>query len=342
MNILITGHKGYVGSVLVPHLLRSTMDMNIRGIDTGYFEDCLTTTENIDTVNVLDEIRADVRQLSNKHLQGIDAIIHLAAISNDPIGNSFQAITNEVNYEATVRLAKAAKTAGIKNFVFASSCSVYGANADEIVAEDGTLQPLTAYARSKIDSEHALSKLSGPEFTVVALRFGTACGFSPRTRLDLVVNDFVAAALSKRRIELLSQGLAWRPFIHVEDMARALSWAMSQRTGTFEAFNVGSQAMTIKISDLATKAAEIIPNTVVKMAPDAQADKRTYRVDFSKYQKHAPKAQPRWTIEETIADLYENLKQAGFDDADFRSNNLIRLNKLNHYRLMPVELSAGV
>lgn len=332
MNVLITGHKGYVGSVLVPYLHQTDASCDITGIDTGYFEDCLTVASGTGDVPVSHDVRADIRHLSIDHLQKIDAVIHLAAISNDPIGNSFRRATHQVNYEATIRLATLAKVAGVKTFVFASSCSVYGANADEIVSEDGSLNPLTAYARSKIDSEQALGGLADADFTVVALRFGTACGFSPRTRLDLVVNDFVASALATGTITLLSQGLAWRPFIHVEDMARTLTWAARRQTGEFSAFNVGSRQMTIKISDLAEKAASIIPGTDVEMAPNAQPDKRTYRVDFAKYQRHAPAVQPVWTIEETISDLYEKLKLAGFNDADFRSGSLIRLNKLKALR----------
>ena len=221
MQVLITGNMGYVGSVLVRHLRERFFDAKLVGYDSGYFAHCLTASDTLPECVLNRQIFGDVRKFSKDYLKGVDAVVHLAAISNDPMGNRFESVTEEINYLAGVEIAKLALEAGVQKFVFASSCSVYGAAEGGPRREADPLNPLTAYARSKIATEQALSKWDSGPMTITALRFATACGMSERLRLDLVLNDFVACALSSGKISVLSDGTPWRPLIDVKDMARA-------------------------------------------------------------------------------------------------------------------------
>ena len=331
MRILITGNMGYVGPVVVRHLRSVFPHARLIGLDLGLFAHNLTGPTLPETL--LDQQRfGDVRDVSSEDLHGIDAIVHLAAISNDPIGNRFGAVTEEINYRASVRMAEAAVEAGVKNFVFASSCSVYGfANDGRPRRETDPLHPLTAYAKSKIATEDALRQMDRRGMAVTSLRFSTACGMSDRLRLDLVVNDFVASAVATGEITVLSDGTPWRPLIDVKDMARAIEWAIqrSPRGGDYLALNVGAGRWNYQVRQLAEAVAQALPNTRVSVNQDAQSDRRSYKVDFSLFSELAPKHQPIVTLNQSIRELHRGLTAMRFHDPDFRNSQLIRLKVLD-------------
>ena len=221
MKILITGNMGYVGPILVRRLRDSYPDADLIGLDMGYFGNCLSSTGILPECRVNRQHFADVRNFPAALLSGVDAVVYLAALSNDPLGHAFEEATLDINYRSCVRAAKMAKEAGVKSFVFASSCSVYGSAEDGARTEASPVNPLTAYAKSKVWTERDLAPLADGRFKVTCLRFATACGMSDRLRLDLVLNDFVAGAVASKKISILSDGTPWRPLIHVKDMARA-------------------------------------------------------------------------------------------------------------------------
>jgi nucleoside-diphosphate-sugar epimerase len=263
-------------------------------------------------------------------LSGYDAVVQLAAVSNDPMGNQFEAVTFDINQNATVAIAKAAARAGVKNFVFASSCSVYGVAEGGPRKEADPLNPITAYAKSKIGTERELLKIDS-DMVVTCLRFATACGMSDRLRLDLVLNDFVACALSTGEITVLSDGSPWRPLIDVADMARAIDWAVERSAsngGRYLAVNVGSNDRNYQVRDLACAVAAAVPGTKVSINTSAPADSRSYQVDFSLYRSLAPNHQPVVDLKQSIQNLMSGLKRMNFKDMDFRSSELMRLKVL--------------
>ncbi|RED50821.1 NAD-dependent epimerase/dehydratase family protein [Aestuariispira insulae] len=332
-NILINGNMGYIGPPLTKHLMSSKEDYCLHGFDTGYFAHCLTTKDGLPERQLKAQYFGDIRNYPNQIMDGIDAVVHLAAISNDPIGNAYEQVTAEINIEASVEIARAAKAAGVKRFVFASSCSVYGAGPDKACDEKAPLNPVTAYARSKIAMEEALAELADDDFKVTCLRFATACGWSDRLRLDLVLNDFVASAIATGTITILSDGTPWRPLIHVDDMARAIEWAIQSDADTpFLALNTGSDRWNYQIRDLAHAVADIIPGVDVSINQDAMPDKRTYKVDFSKFSELAQGYTPQVSLEDAIRGLQAGLTAVGFKDAEFRASNLMRLNMLNSHQ----------
>ncbi len=331
MKILITGNMGYVGPGLLEQLRRSTPDAILTGVDTGYFAHCLTGVSRFPEDRLDVQYFSDLRTLPEGLFDGVDAVVHLAAISNDPMGDRFKEVTHDINFKASLDVAKKAKAAGASSFVFASSCSVYGFAEGEARNEQAPLNPLTAYAKSKIGMENELNKLAGDDFVVTCLRFATACGASDRLRLDLVLNDFVAGAIAAKQITVLSDGTPWRPLIHVRDMALAIDWALqrsSNHGGAFLALNSGSDEWNYQVRDLAEAVAEIIPGVEVSINTDAPADKRSYQVDFALYKKLAPDHQPQMTLKTSIEDLAERLEFMNFSDSDFRNSQLIRLKVL--------------
>jgi nucleoside-diphosphate-sugar epimerase len=330
MRILITGNMGYVGPVVVSHLREQHPDAELIGLDLGLFASCLTS-DGPAPETLLDQQRfGDVREITEEDLEGVDAVVHLAAISNDPIGNRFEAVTDEINHRASLRLAECAAAAGVRNFVFASSCSVYGIAEGGARRETDAVAPLTAYARSKVATEQGLAQLDLNGMVVTCLRFATACGFSPRLRLDLVLNDFVACALSSRRITVLSDGTPWRPLIDVRDMARALDWAVMrerEQGGRMLVVNAGSLGRNHQVRELAHAVAAAVPGADVSINTAAPVDSRSYRVDFSKFSELAPAHQPLVDLRASIDGLVTGLRAMGFDDAEFRASpKLIRLN----------------
>lgn len=334
MKILITGNMGYVGPSVLSQIRRSYPDATIIGLDVGYFAHCLTNAEFLPECLAQIQYFVDVRQVPPETIKGVDVILHLAGISNDPMGKTFEAVTFDINFHASVELARQAKAAGVKAFVFASSCSVYGIADDTPRKESSPLNPLTAYAKSKINTETELEKLADKNFTVTCLRFATACGMSARLRLDLVVNDFVACAVSSKNITILSDGTPWRPLIHIRDMARAFDWAISRdaSSGTFLAVNVGSDGWNYQVKDLAEAVATVVPGVNVSINKSAPQDSRSYRVDFAQYKKLAPNHQPQVDLLTTIGELKTGLEAMGFSDPNFRSSKYMRLEVLRGLR----------
>jgi nucleoside-diphosphate-sugar epimerase len=332
-KILILGNLGYIGSVLIEYLKNKKIKNYIIGFDNAYFQSCLLN-RYYNTDNFLDcQLYGDIRNMDFNLLNNVDYVISLAAISNDPMGNIFEKPTNEINYEATFRIAKEAKARGVKKFIFASSCSVYGSYGEEPKNEKSKLNPLTIYAKSKIICEEKLDKIASKKFNIICLRFATACGASPRIRLDLVLNDFIASAILKNEIELLSDGNSWRPLIDIHDMCRAIDWAMEYNPKISENFltvNTGSNEWNYKIKELANKVKKIIPGTKILFSKNAKIDKRSYKVDFSLFNKIAPKHQPLYDIDSTIIETYNLIKNSNFKLLDFRNSNFIRLNVLKN------------
>lgn len=334
MKILITGNLGYVGPVLVRHLRLRYPDAVLLGFDSGYFAHCLTGAEVLPETLVDVQHFGDVRNLPEKLLEDVDSVVHLAAVSNDPMGNRFEKVTEDINYLSSARIARVARDRGVKHFVFASSCSMYGAAEGGPKRECDDLNPLTAYARSKAATEAALRDMDHGEMVITALRFATACGMSPRLRLDLVVNDFVACALSTGVVSVLSDGTPWRPLIHVDDMALAIDWAINRHPeegGSFLAVNTGSTQWNHQVRDLAHAVAASIGGTKVKIDTAAPPDKRSYRVDFSLFSELAPEHQPRVTLRVAIEGLRDGLLRMGFCDAAFRTSQFMRLKVLDKH-----------
>ncbi len=333
MNILVTGNLGYVGPVVVAHLRKTHPDARIVGVDNGWFAHCLTTRDTVPEL-LLDEQRyGDVRSITENDLRGFDAVVHLAAVSNDPMGNRFEDVTDAINRQSSIRIAELAARAGVGHFAFASSCSIYGFAADgKARSETDAVNPLTAYARSKIGTETGLAAVTNSQMVITCLRFATACGMSPRLRLDLVLNDFVACALSSGEITVLSDGTPWRPLIHVSDMARAIDWAITRdpdNGGHNLRVNVGSANWNYQVAQLAQAVQSAVPGTRVSINTNAAPDNRSYKVDFSLYRDLAPDHQPRMTLDETISGLHDGLMAIGFADRDFRHSPFMRLKVLD-------------
>jgi nucleoside-diphosphate-sugar epimerase len=321
---------GYVGPSVVQQLRDAYSSARLIGLDLGYFGSVLTGVETLPECRVDLQYFGDVRRPPLEAIRHVDAVVHLAAISNDPMGNRFEQVTLEVNHRATVALAELAKRQGASAFVFASSCSVYGSAEDEARTEGSPVAPVTAYARSKVLAEQDLARLADKGFRVTCLRFATACGMSERLRLDLVLNDFVAAAVAAKTIRILSDGTPWRPLIHVRDMARAIAWALGREAtaGPFLTLNVGADEGNHQVRDLAAAVAKVIPGVEIWVNPDAGPDRRSYRVSFERFRGLAPDHQPRHQLVDTVTELAEGLARMRFSDADFRQSSLIRLNVL--------------
>ena len=301
----------------------------------GYFANCLTRAEILPECRVDQQYFIDVRHVPSELLDGVDAVVHLAGISNDPMGNTYEEVTLDINYRASVELAKKAKQRGVRSIVFASSCSMYGSADDSPRDEKSTLNPLTAYAKSKVYTERDLETIADERFKVTSLRFSTACGMSERLRLDLVLNDFVAGAVASKKITILSDGTPWRPLINIQDMARAIDWAIMRDIsagGNFLAVNVGSDEWNYQVRDLAEAVARVIPDVEVSINKNAQPDKRSYRVSFDLFKKLAPHHQPEVDLITSIQELKVGLEAMRFTDADFRNSRLMRLKVLTELR----------
>jgi len=328
---------GYVGPAVIQRLKKVYTDLVLIGFDAGYFGSCVSNYERLPETCMDRQYYGDMRNFHEEILDGTDAVVHLAAISNDPIGNLFEDVTLEINFKASLKLAQKAKKAGVKRFIFASSCSMYGAAEDGARSETSPLNPLTAYARSKVHTESELKELAGDGFQVTCLRFSTACGWSDRLRLDLVLNDFVACAVTSGEITILSDGTPWRPLINVRDMARAIEWAAARddkNGGSFLAVNVGSDEWNYQVKDLAEAVQKVIPGVKVSINPHAQPDKRSYRVSFDLFRRIAPRHQPQVDLIESIRELKEGLERIRFNNADFRNSDFMRLKHLTRLQKM--------
>jgi nucleoside-diphosphate-sugar epimerase len=332
MRILIAGNLGYIGPSVTSQLRSTFPDAELIGFDIGYFAHCLTNPSLFPEVRLNQQVFGDIRKFPEDLLNGVDAVVDLAAISNDPMGKKYEEITLDVNYKAAVNLAKLSKKHGVKSFVYASSCSMYGAASDYPKKENDEVNPLTAYARSKVYTEKDLYPLADGNFKITCLRYSTACGFSNRLRLDLVLNDFVAGALVNKEINILSDGTPWRPMINTKDMARAIEWAIIRDKtagGNFLAVNTGMNSWNNQIKPLAEAVAQEIPGVKVTVNPEAPPDKRSYMVNFDLFKELAPNHQPIHDLTTTIREIRDNLIGMKFSDPNFRESGLIRLKVLD-------------
>lgn len=329
---LITGVLGYVA----PAVLQSMPEgWSAVGIDAGYFGSVLQPGVRPPETRLSRLLFKDVRDLDKTDLRGFDAVIHLAALSNDPIGKEFDSLTDRVNAQESHRVAKLAREAGVRRFVFASSGSVYGAGGTTPRDEGSETAPLTAYALSKVRAESLLQSLADDDFRVTCLRFATACGWSPRVRLDLVLNDFVASALTTGRIDVLSDGSPWRPLVHIGDMARAIWWAASADLSGLDPYiltNVGRDDWNFQVKDLARIVTDEIPGTAVTINTEALPDLRSYRVSFARWRDLAPEAQPVASLGAVVQELADRLRNHPYATPDFRSSPLVRLHVLRGLR----------
>ena len=323
MRVLVTGHRGYIGVVLAPML--QARGCEVVGVDADWFAGCDFGGAYEDPTRFLTK---DVRDLEPADLEGVDAVCHLAALSNDPLGDIDAALTHEINHVSSVRLAEQAKAAGVRRFLFSSSCSTYGAAAsDDFLDEEAPLNPVTPYGVSKVATEGALSALADDDFSPVYLRNATACGISRRLRVDLVLNNLTAWAVTTGKVRLLSDGTPWRPLVHVEDIARAFVAILEAPSEAIhdEAFNVGRTEENFRIRELAEIVAGTVPGCELEIAAGAGPDSRTYRVDFSKIGGRVPGFQPRWTARSSAQEIYDSYRAVGLTAAAFQGSRYTRL-----------------
>ena len=341
MKILITGNMGYLGPAVARQLRMSRPGAVITGLDSGLFAGCLAVPQSLP--QLLPECQmdyqcfADIRNFPRQILDGVDAVVHLAAAPGGPQSNLFEDVTFEINYLATIELANEARRRGVSSFVYASSCSIYGlAASGKKMMEYATPNPLTAYAKSKVFSERQLERFAGPGFKITSLRFPEACGMSERLRLDLVMNGFVAEALSTGQIVLPGGDAAWRPLINVKDMARAIDWAISRDSsqgGHFLAVNAGSVDGNYRIKDIALAVADEIPGIKVFASNESPADISSYAVDFSLFEKLAPEHQPLNGLRSSILEVKSGLEGSGLlgQNQDYRSSRFMRFKMLDEF-----------
>lgn len=321
VRVLITGNLGYVGTVLSNVIRQNHGDWTIHGLDSELFAHCVLPEIPLPDGVFDRQISRDLRDAVKSDFNGVDAVIHLGAVSNDPIGNEFESATVSTNIDALKRVAVLASSAGVSRFVFASSCSVYGKNETGDCDEGSQIAPISTYAKSKVEAEEFLRTISNSDFQVISLRFATACGFSPRWRTDLVLNEFVFDAVETGTVRVLSDGSPWRPLIHVQDMSRAMLWALSHELAepeSYLAINAGSSGWNYQIRDLAEAVSSSIPGSRVVWSEDGKPDPRSYKVDFSLFQRLAPNHQPVVSLDQAIRemaagiDASKNLTATGF------------------------------
>jgi nucleoside-diphosphate-sugar epimerase len=328
MQVLLTGHRGYIGSVA--STMTRSAGHEVTGLDTGLFDGC-DFGKKPDSIP---EIIKDIRNITADDLEGFDAVLHLAALSNDPLGNLDSDLTYAINHRASVKLAELAKKAGVKRFVFASSCSTYGAAGDDFLDEKVDLNPVTAYGESKVFVERDVAKLADANFSPTFMRNATAYGASPRLRLDIVLNDFVAAACTKGKIHIKSDGTPWRPIVHIRDIISAMLCTLDAPKEVIhnEVFNVGSTKENYRISELADIVKETVPGCQIEYAAGGAPDKRCYRVSCEKIARVLPSFKLQWTARKGAQELYDAYRAAGLTENDVDSGRYIRLRNIQRLK----------
>jgi nucleoside-diphosphate-sugar epimerase len=327
MRVLVTGHEGYIGSVMAPYLASRGHD--VVGLDTGLYRDCTL----VPPVEGIETIRKDVRDVEVRDLYGFDAVVHLAALSNDPIGNLNEAWTADINDRASVQLAERAREAGVPRFLFSSSCIMYGLSSEGgVVNEESSLDPQTEYARSKVRSERAISALTNDAFSPTFLRNGTVYGLSPRMRFDTVLNSLVGSAVTTGEVVVKSDGKPWRPVVHVRDVSGAFAAVLEAPRDKVhgQAFNTGADHLNRQVIDLARIAVESVPGSKLEVRAEPDADQRTYRTDFSKFARTFPEYTFTWDAERGARDLAQAFREVGLSYEDFTDRRFTRLKWLRY------------
>lgn len=323
MRILVTGHLGYIGTVLVPMLLKRGHE--VVGMDADWYSNCTfgDPRQIIDVPNIC----KDIRQASVSDLRGFDTVMHLAALSNDPLGNYNAELTDEINHKAAVRLGEMSREAGVRHFIFSSTCSNYGVAGNEFIDENGSFNPYTPYARAKVAAEMGLKPLSDDNFSVTLMRSATAFGYSPRIRWDLVLNNLTAHAMTSGRIYMKSDGTPWRAIVHIEDISRAFTAVAEAKREIVhdQAFNVGQTKENYRVSEIAQIISETVPSCRIEYAPGAGPDPRCYRVNCDKLQRMVPAYQPQWSARAAAEQVYEAIRKFGLGPDDFEGARFARL-----------------